>query len=266
MRRSLSTLFPFRPFESRRLSYTVHQLSRRHRHTPPSMVLLTEFISHPFACQSLTATFPVLPSYRMHVRIMLPLRTYPVCAMEAASRAGFSLDTPSLRPAMPRLASRLRLIKQGISISIFDRSVARITTNNPSEQLHLQTCSVCIHIFPAQSNVHSYCICPSRCSQKTTLSAFACLATLQGLLCTPSGLRVVTELLTPCSCIKCLDEMGRPQTPSSVCERSHSCVSGLRSCECGVVRTTQTCIGLLLCNIDYWKISKHSAYPVPEHL
>jgi hypothetical protein len=170
-------------------------------------------ISHPFACQSLTATFPILPSYRMHVRIMLPYaHTLPVCAMEAASRAGFSLDTPSLRPAMPRLASRLRLIKQGISISIFDRSVARITTNNPSEQLHSQTCSVCLHIFPAQSNVHSYCICPFRRSQKTTMSAFACLATLQGLLCTPSRLRVVIELLTPCSCIKCFDEMGRPQT------------------------------------------------------
>jgi hypothetical protein len=54
---------------------------------------------------------------------------------------------------------------------------------------------------------------------------------------------------------------GWPLTSRPVCERSHSSMPGARSYESGAAGTTQTCIGLLLCDMDYWMISKHSACP-----
>jgi hypothetical protein len=68
------------------------------------------------------------------------------------------------------------------------------------------------------------------------------------------------------SCIKRVSETGRPQASSLVCERSHSFVSGIRSCESGAAPITQTCMRLLLCDMECWKFSKHPACPVSEYL
>jgi hypothetical protein len=90
--------------------------------------------------------------------MMLPLCTYHPWRRHLARDSPLILhlcDPPCL--ASPR-------VKQGISISIFDRSIARRTTNVQSDQRHLQTRWVCIHNLSAQSSVHSFCICLFECS------------------------------------------------------------------------------------------------------
>jgi hypothetical protein len=154
-------------------------------------------------------------------------------------------------------------VKQGISISIFDRSIARRTTNNvQSDQRHLQTRWVCIHNLFAQSSVHSFCICLFECSWGEKNNVRLCMLgeTARSALRT---IEIASGLRTPAAFF--LHQVPRrdgwPLTSRPVCERSHSSMPGARSYESAAAGTTQTRIGLLLCDMNYWMISKHSGCP-----
>jgi hypothetical protein len=183
---------------------------------------------------------------------MLPLCTYHPW------RRHLARDSPLILHLCgpPCLASPR--VKQGISISIFDRSIARRTTNVQSDQRHLQARWVCIHNIFAQSSVHSFCICLFECSWEKNNVRLCMLGET-----TLRTIEIASGLRTPAAFF--LHQVPRrdgwPLTSRPVCERSHSSMPGARSYESGAAGTTQTCIGLLLCDMDYWMISKHSACP-----
>lgn len=113
--------------------------------------------------------------------------TYP----GAASRAGFPLDPmghlcgpPCLSPRLPHRVIRISPSKGSQSQS---SECSPDTNNNQSTN---DTCRLGMH-----TNLLPNCVCPFWRFQETS-SAFACLATPQGLLYASSKLRVIFEFLT----------------------------------------------------------------------